>query len=323
MRALIWVVGLLSVLWGGYWFVGARMAEQTATATFADLRAQGLTADYTNLSVAGFPSRFDLTVDDLHLADPARRLAWTTPFAQVFSLSYKPWHVIAALPGGQVISLPDQQITVETPKIQASASVQPNADLSLDRVAVMADDVVLRSDLGWVLGWQKGRFATRQDGGPSRHEIGLELTKFAPDPALIAVLGLPATVDLISAALTAEFAAPLDRHTTAAQLQALDLREGIVRWGDIGLFAQGQITADAQGFAAGRVDLRIENWPLAFDAAVAMGIIPPNLVPTANSILTSLAAQSGKAGVIELPLSFQNGFTSFGPLPIGPAPRLR
>jgi hypothetical protein len=36
-----------------------------------------------------------------------------------------------------------------------------------------------------------------------------------------------------------------------------------------------------------------------------------------------LAMRSGGADSLELPLSFKNGLTLIGPIPVGPAPRLR
>jgi hypothetical protein len=40
-------------------------------------------------------------------------------------------------------------------------------------------------------------------------------------------------------------------------------------------------------------------------------------------MLAELAKTSPDPGTVELPLAFQSGRMSFGPLPLGPAPQLR
>ena len=101
MRALVWVVIAVAVTWGGYWFVGARALETGAQAWFQAQTEAGLVAERSDLSVSGFPNRFDLTVTDLRLADPDAGFGWTAPFVQILSLSYKPWHIIAAFANQQ------------------------------------------------------------------------------------------------------------------------------------------------------------------------------------------------------------------------------
>ncbi|MDZ4134328.1 MAG: DUF2125 domain-containing protein, partial [Paracoccaceae bacterium] len=111
MRVLLAVVLGLAMLWGGYWFVGARALEQGGAAWFADQTAQGRIAMRDSFGVRGFPNRFDLTVEGLRLADPATGYGWQAPFVQIFSLTYKPWHIIAALPPEQQFQTPGQAIT--------------------------------------------------------------------------------------------------------------------------------------------------------------------------------------------------------------------
>lgn len=327
MRALIWIVAALAALWGGYWFVGSRAAEATARDWFAQAEQGGAVAQYADLQVAGFPNRFDLTVSEPYLADPVQGIGWRAPFAQVFSMSWKPWHLIAALPETQTLDLPGQRVAVTTTRMQGSLVLEPGTALALDQSALLAEEVALRSDLGWQLGWERLNLATRPDPGRAdAHEVGLRITGFSPDPALIAALGgLPATVEMIELNLIADLSAPLDRNAgaTLPVVEALVLHEGIVRWGGLSLFAKGEVTPDVMGRAEGRIDLRLENWREAMAAAQAMGLIAPELERTVDTVLSGLAAQGGKGDVLELPLTFRNGMTSLGPLPLGPAPMLR
>ena len=59
MRGLLALVAVLALAWAGYWVVGSRAVHRAAEACFAQVRAQGLTADHGRLAVRGFPSRFD------------------------------------------------------------------------------------------------------------------------------------------------------------------------------------------------------------------------------------------------------------------------
>ena len=328
MRALMAVVLALAALWGGYWFLGSRALERGAEAWFTDAASQGFVAERESLSVQGFPNRFDLTVTGLKLADLSTGFGWQAPFVQVFSLSYKPWHVIAALPNTQTVTTPFEDITLASTKLQASFIVKPQPSLPLDRIAVVGEAVHATSSLGWQVGAGTARFATRlADDTGLAHEIGVEVGDIAPDPALIAAVseaGLPALIDMFRIDAVATFSAPLDRFVADSRpgVMAIDVRVVLFRWGELSLFAKGKIAADAAGLAEGRIDFRVENWRKALTVAVALGVITPEVAPTYQNGLTLLAAGSPDPGAIELPLIFANGRMSIGPLPLGPAPRL-
>ena len=105
MRALIGVVVVLVTLWSGYWFVGSRGVEAGLAAWIDARRAEGWVAEYSDISTIGYPNRFDTTISDLALADPATGLAWNMPFFQILTLSYTPNHIIAVFPGNRLEGL--------------------------------------------------------------------------------------------------------------------------------------------------------------------------------------------------------------------------
>lgn len=330
MRVMLAVVLGLALLWGGYWFVGSATLERSAEAWFAGQAAQGRIATRDSLGVRGFPNRFDLTVEGVHLADLASGLGWQAPFIQIFSLTYKPWHVIAALPHEQQFQTPQQDITLTSKKLQASLIVEPGAALTLDRIAMVGEGLAARSSRGWQLAAATARLATRQAVGlPNAHEIGLDVTDLALDPALMAALAgrstLPAQVAVTRIDAIATFSGPIDRFATTARpaLLGIDLREARLRWGDLTLFGKGQVRVGPDGLASGRIDLRLENWRMALLPAVALGLITPEVAPTVERAMEALAGQSPNPDVLDLPLIFAAGRASLGPIPLGPAPRLR
>jgi hypothetical protein len=326
MRALTWVLVVAAILWGGYWFVGSRALDRAAESWFAQQEEAGLVASNSGLSVAGFPNRFDLTVNDLRLEDPETGLGWSAPFVQVMSLSYKPWHVIAALPNDQQITLPDQLVGLSSQKLQASLVVTPGTALALDRLTVVGDTLRLSSDLGWTTEAETVRFATKQvQPGGAVHEIGLEVLGLRPDAAVTAALpGMPATVDRLHLDAIVEFTAPLDRHAAETQPKArrIEVKDSQLAWGPLALSGTGTVEANADGLAEGRIALRLANWREAVPLAVAAGLLTPEAAPTWENMLQILATQSGDAETLDLPLVFARGRMSLGPLPLGPAPRM-
>lgn len=327
MRALTAVVVILAAIWGGYWFVGSSALENGADGWFQAQNDAGMIATRDNLNVAGFPNRFDLTVEGLHLADPATGVGWRAPLLRLFSLSYTPWHWIAALPPTQVIELPEETLTITSTDLRGSLVLVPGTALALDRIAVTGEAVAVSSSLGWTLGAKSLALHTRQDVAAHAHEVDLAITDFAPDPALVAALGgrgLPAVMEAVHLNAVLGFSAPLDRFAaeTRPSLTSLSIKEGLIRWGGIAVHASGSIAPDANGTAAGRIDLRIEDWRSVLAVAQAMGLVTPEVAPTWEKALGLLAQQSGNPDVLDLPLTMQDGRMSLGFLPLGPAPRL-
>jgi hypothetical protein len=326
MRALVWVVIAVAVTWGGYWFVGARALETGAQAWFQAQTEAGLVAERSDLSVSGFPNRFDLTVTDLRLADPDAGFGWTAPFVQILSLSYKPWHIIAAFANQQQVRTPWQDLAVASDRLQGSLVIVPGTNLALDRLTLVGDAMRVTSDLGWTASVDTLRFATKQVGTDgTRHEIGLELLGLGPDPSVIAAVpDFPETLEKLRLDAVVTLTAPLDRMAAQShpRLSQIDVNEVRLVWGTLVLFGTGSITAAPDGVAEGRIALRLSNWREAIPLAVAAGLIKPEVAPTWQNMFALLAAQTGDPEDLDLPLVFARGRMSLGPLPLGPAPRM-
>lgn len=326
MRALVWVVVAAAVTWGGYWFVGARALETGAQAWFQAQAEAGLVAERSDLSVSGFPNRFDLTVTDLRLADPDSGFGWTAPFVQVLSLSYKPWHIIAAFANEQQVRTPWQDFALASDRLQGSLVIVPGTNLALDRLTLVGDAMRVTSDLGWTAGVDTLRFATKQaESGGKRHEIGLEILGLGPDPRVTAAVpDFPEKLEKLRLDAIITLTAPLDRRAAQSQPRPtqIEVKEVQLVWGTLVLFGSGTILAAADGVAEGRIALRLTNWREAIPLAVAAGLIKPEVAPTWVNMFALLAAQTGDPEDLDLPLVFANGRMSLGPLPLGPAPRM-
>lgn len=323
MRLLAGVIVVLALLYGGYWFVGAGAAERGALAALDRLQARGVVVQHGGVSVAGFPSRFDLTLTEPALSDQARGLGWSAAFAQVFSLSYKPWHLIAALPETQQITLPGQQLVLATTRMQGSLVMKPAPDLPLAALDAVAEGVSLRSDLGWALALASANLRLAEDEGGA-YQLAVRALDVVPDQRLVAGTRLPETLERIDLLADVTFdRVPALRDGAAPVVQRVVVQEAHVIWGPVKLLAKGDLLADATGRAEGRLDLRIEGWQAALDAVQSLQLIPDRFLPLLTGVLTQMELASGEPGVIALPLTFQNGLASLGPVPLGPAPRLR
>jgi hypothetical protein len=322
MRRLIAVVLVAALGWSGYWFAGSRAAERGVEAWFVEQVAAGRVAERERVEVHGFPNRFDLTVTGPRLFDPQSGYGWSAPFVQVLSLSYQPWKIIAAFPPEQVITTPVQDLTLTSAKLQASAALAPSSPLGLNRMTLVGDTLAVRSSLGWTVGAQTLRFATKtvSDDG-LEHEIGLEALDVTPDPSLSAVMSdLPPTLSKVRMDVVAGFAEPVEG--APPMVSGIDVKEALIVWGDLALYGKGRVAANADGLGEGRIDFRLTNWRKILPLAVATGAISPEALPTWERALGLLAAQSGNGDDLDLPLTMQNGRMSLGPLPLGPAPRL-
>jgi hypothetical protein len=342
MRRLLVLLLLGSGLWSGYWFVGSSFVRQGAEQWFADQAAKGLTAENTALTVSGFPNRFDLRAEGVALKDPASGIGWQAPFAEVFAMTWKPWHIIAALPPEQTLSLPDQSIDISSEALRTSLRAKPNLDLPLANVAVETGPLTLRSTKGWSVSALRG-FVSFRDGADAATEIEglpaaataangyvlqIDLAGLVPDvpgfDRIAAEAGLPTTVETAQLLAVATLTAPLDRNTpqTNPRLAGVELAQSLVRWGDLSATASGSFAADDSGQAAGRIDISLTNWQPLVPALVAAGAIKPELADTVRNMLAALAKDGGDENVVTLPLVMSDGVMSLGPLPLGPAPVL-
>ncbi|WP_168199219.1 DUF2125 domain-containing protein [Pseudorhodobacter turbinis] len=324
MRWLTGLVLVLAGLWSGYWFIGARGFEGAANGWITALQDSGKTATHDGLAVRGFPNRFDLTVTEPHFADPATGIGWQSDFVQVLSLSYKPWHLIAAFAPTQRLTLPHEGITLRSEKMQTSLVAQPLPALPLDRITLIGDMLEAQGNSGWSLRADALRFASRRVDGDA-HEVALTITELSPDPQLMSLFdgALPDRIGLIRLDATLGFTAPIDRFIleTRPRLATLDLTEARVDWGDIHASAKGRLIADSAGFAQGDIVLRLTSWRLALDVAQSTGLIAPDARQLWDQAAGFLAGDSGDT--LELPISLHNGRAMVGAIPVGPAPRLR
>ena len=326
MRIVLWLVAAVAAVYGGYWVVGSRALMSGAETALAEMRTAGL-ADYGTMSLAGFPSRFDVTVTEPELTSADGAVAWSAPEVRVHALSYRPHHIIAALPDRQTVRLGRETVEVTSDELNASAVFGLDPSLPLDHAQAVGRQLGLVSDFGWGFAAEEARAAIREGADPLTQEVGVELTG-------LTLSGVPA--DLISTGgvlpgrgerfyLDGRLGLdrPLDRFAPAARvrIRAADIRALALDWGPVKLAGKGALTIGADGTPEGRLDLSIENWRAALKLMTALGMVRAETAPTVERALESLALLGGNAERLSMPLVFRAGRMSLGPVPLGPAPR--
>lgn len=344
MRILIAAIVLAAALWGGWWFVAARTAETAAKDWFQELAQapgpQGLAGGYQDISVRGFPNRLDLTITNPELRATQPGLGWQAPFVQILALSYRPWHVILALPDTQTLRTANGEARLLSGSARASLVLRPTASAPVERLTALIEEATLAPEVGGSLRAAELRAALhRIESAPdiaeagARYQIGLSATGLRGDDAVLRFIGaaaarLPLHVETLRLDATLDLTAPIALNpgpqtgAAAPKLRALDLRGAEIGWGSLELRLSGRLAPDAQGRAAGTLDLDIADWPAALGLARRAGLLRAEDARALEALLTGLAPPDHDGGRLSLPLRLSGGLIRLGPLVLGPAPAL-
>ena len=334
MRTLLAIVILAALGWSGYWYVHATAVDRAVTGWLAERRAAGWVAEADDVRVRGFPSRVDTTLTGLDLADPKAGWSWHAEAFQVLSLSYRPNHVIAVLPGEQVLATPLDTFRATAERLRGSVIFKPTPRLELDHMTFEIGDMQIASDSGWTAKIGKAILATRQaaDGTPFAHDLAFNAERLALPEALTETLTgrlggkrvLPAEIGTVGVDATLVFDKPWDRPAVEGEnpaLEAIRVRDLALTWGTLDLHGSGTLEVDAHGFARGRMDLKARNWRAMVDVAEEAGL-DPGVAAAVRGGLGLMASLSGNRDTVSVPLDFKGGVARLGPIVLGPAPLL-
>jgi hypothetical protein len=296
----------------------------------ADRRAEGWVAEAADTRVRGFPNRFDLTLTDLRLADPDTGLAWTAPFFQVLSLSYRPHHVIAVWPHEQTVSTPLENVAVASQDFRGSLRLSDMRTLALENATFVSEDVALASDAGWTAALGTGRMAVRHvPATEAMYEIGVEALGLTPAEHVRRRIDrldrLPAEIETLRLDARVSFSSPWDRaaiEVARPQPTAIDLRELRATWGRLDLRAAGEITVAPDGTPAGEIAVKAVNWREILALAKASGALREGIAGAIERGLEALAGASGSPDTLDATLTLRDGGVYYAFIPLGPAPRL-
>ncbi|GGL95220.1 DUF2125 domain-containing protein [Pseudooceanicola nanhaiensis] len=326
MKRLLIVILVAAAAWSGYWFIGSYGLKSAYEGWFEARREDGWQADYADLSVRGFPNRFDTTFTDLAIADPATGWAWEAPFFQLLALSYRPNSVIAVFPPESTIATPNERLALTTSDTKASLTLGASSRLPLQRATLVGSDLMVEGVE--TVSLDSLRLAAELlPGSETDYHLGFRAEGLAlPDPLLGRLSGgvaLPDLVDKVHVDADVKFDAPWDLDAIEQrrpQPRHLRLRLAEAEWGALKLSATGELDIDAAGTPTGEIAVKAENWRDMLDLAVAAGALPESVAASAEKALGLVAGLSGRADTLNATIAFRDGGMYLGPVPLGEAP---
>jgi len=331
MRALL-IAAIIAVAgWSAWWWFAANAQKYAWRTWLDDRQSAGWVAEAGDISILGYPNRIDTTLSDINIANPKAGWAWSGAFFQTLMLSYKPNHIIAVWPPEHTWSTPDREITFAAETMRGSVVFVPDTNLTLDRTQIEIKDLTLTGS-DWASALESAQFATRRVLPPNApehaHQIGfdaIDLTLAKPFKRKVDPLNiLPEALESAHFDLVLQYDEPWGRtsvETSAPRLLAVSVKDVDAIWGKLRIEAKGQVTVDPAGMADGELTVKARNWREIISLLAAFGL-PADLTENMESGLAVIARLSGDPRTIEVPLTFRNGQTRIGPVPIGPAPLL-
>lgn len=303
------VTVVIAVIWGGWWVFGAQAVERGLLAGVQAARQDGWRIDYDDLSVSGFPNRFDTTVTEPSVVSPDGTFGASAPFFQVFALAYRPNHVIAVAPPQMTVEVPGDVIDVTSSDLRASVVVSASRQPVLDRSILTGEALrIAVADL-WAEVAQ-AQVSTRQAGSERVHDVAVSLDTINLSPSLRATLGpargVPAQIDSLTLMATLSLSdAPGVGRTPV--VEAVSLSRAALTWGETRATLTGDVDIGPGRRASGSLTLGLQGWEPLLAAAQAEGLLTAG---QATILGAGIASLTDAEGVAQVPVTLSDGRVS-------------
>ena len=330
MRRLVWIIAVLATLWGGLWMLASSMLENGMTRWFTDRRAEGWQAEVGTISMTGFPGKLNMTVKVVSLADPATGVAFNAEELLISARSYWPAYVTVKLPSTPIgLRTPDISLSIEANATQVDLRLRPHTALQLEQLSAISGPWQLNTPEGPLLWAEDFSAEVIQGQVAETYRFALSANQLTPGglirDALLLAPDWPPAFEAFAADVTVTFDTPLDRFTLEdrrPQPREIQADRIELHWGALRLSAEGKLNVNTTGIPDGHLDLLIENWREALDITKKSGVLPAGVLPQAELMLTALANMNDDPETLDLSITFKDGATYLGPIPLGPAPSL-
>jgi hypothetical protein len=298
-----YVLLLIAILaWTGYWWAASGRLQRKVTDQAKALQMQGYVAQWSSMKVDGYPFRLRLTVIGPKLADSA---GWglSATRLQAQAMAYAPDSWVLAAPEGLIFSRPGKgDVSVSGKSIRASVaalgSAQPRLAFEGDKLSLApaqgatppAFATIDRLELDLQPGPDdQAAFYVKLDGGVVRPEAGIaRLASGKPFSLMWDV-----------------------RLTRRSALRGSNWPGALQAWRNAG----GSMSVAGAALGIGGLNLKGQGGPLGVDPDGRLkGELPLKLDPSqvSNSALMQALGLLGP-----VPLRFQDGRASIGPIPVG------
>jgi len=323
-----YVVLLIAIVgWSLAWlWIRAEVAGRM-DATANRLREAGFTMDWKARRIDGYPFRIDVTLDGLRLAEPS---GWALMAAQIKAETYAyrldQW--IGYAPKGVVLTRPiSGAVAITGTALRASYA---HTEHGAPRIAVEGVKLVFTPQAGAKpfainaanyldfhlrpTGDDQGEFLLRIDGASAPQ--GAILARIAQDKPMN--IAWEARVSKASTLHGRDWPSAVQAWTAAGG--ALDVEHGELTAGASVLdLRPGRLTVGSDGRLRGSVGLDLHQAPNIIRTLADTRTIDPS---AADSAITVAQARAAGGPVTQADLTFLAGVTTFGPVAIGPAPKV-
>ena len=319
---------VLVVAWSGAWLAFRASTASRIDATTARLRAEGWTVDWSRRVIAGYPFRIEVSLDDVHIAEPS---GWgaAAPRLEAVANAYDLGHWVFALTQGLVLTRPGAgAVGVQAQLLRASVigdgGPPPRILLEAAKLAFTPQPGAKALPIASAGHLQ---FDVRPGGaGQAQVYSRIDGATAQPGGALAVMVGArPLTIEI--KAWAAKIAALHGRDWPSA------VRAWTAAGGEISLY-EGQITAtQGPSVVANQGTLNVSDdgrlsgtLPSTLNGAApllrnlgAARVIDANAADLAASVVE---ARTAGAPTAKVDIGFQAGVTTLGPVAIAPAPRV-
>lgn len=321
MKRLLAGIIVATLAYSGWWFYAVHAMRTDAQGWFEDLRAQGWQADFSDLTVRGFPNRTDLTVANPVLMSRNGAVGWQAPFFQILALSYKRDHVIVAWPEAQTLTIEGTETAITSDGLRASVVFDGQDILRSNLEAPVLN--LTGPDMSLALADTNIALEKTTD---SSYRFALSAGSIATSsPRAASGIG-PDSLASARAETVLEFDRPLrlDTLTDAPpRLTRIDVQRSEITYGAVTFRIALAATLDGQGQPTGDMSITADNWREGIDAARENGDLPPAVSDGLIDLLTLLSTFNGTRDSLDVTLGINRGTLLLGPLPVGTLPPLR
>jgi hypothetical protein len=317
------VAGLWSLAW-----IGIRVeVEEAMDKTAARLRDAGYVMEWKDRRIDGYPFRVDVTLDQPRIAEPS---GWglAAPQIKAEAYVYHLDHWIVAATQGVVLSRPNAgAVVINGQALRASYVWLPH---SPPRVSVEGVKLAFTPQPGakpfFITSADRlGLHLRPADGDKAEFVVQLDGASL-PLQGLLARIAQNRPIALICQG-TASNVSALHGHDWPSAVQAwtaagggVDIDRSQVTAGPAVLAAgQSRLTVGEDGRLRGTLGLDLRQAPGAVQAMAEANGIDPTVTRSAMAVAQAL---SGGQPIAHADVVFQAGVTTFGPVAIGPAPKV-
>jgi hypothetical protein len=321
------VLVVAAILWSGawLWIRGQVAARLDAAAAHSALNGPSLAWDHRR--IGGYPFRIEVVLDNAR-ASEASGWGLQAPQVRAETYAYDLKHWIAYAPRGVVLSRPGAgAVAIAGQALRASVAAEAPGQTRISLEGLKLVFTPAPGARGFPLAAADHIDAHVRPAGPDQVEFLLQLQGAAFSPtSLIGRLaaGQPVasawhgTLSKASALAGGDW--PQAARAWAAAGGGVELIGGGINAGPVALdVSGGHLGVGPDGRLQGTVSLGLAHAPASLAAFGRAGALDPALASAAGEIAAARAALSPTA---KADLTFQAGVATFGPIAIGPAPRV-